>query len=104
MIPFLPTEDLNTTITHKMMKIKYMLPVILLLATGIRSSAQKVPVQKPGFLEYTHSKWVDSIMNTLDLDEKIGQLLMVRAYSNKGEEHKQDILDLIKKHKIGGVV
>ena len=104
MIPFLPTEDLNTTITHKMMKIKYMLPVILLLATGIRSNAQKVPVQKPGFLEYTHSKWVDSIMNTLDLDEKIGQLLMVRAYSNKGEEHKQDILDLIKKHKIGGVV
>ncbi len=28
-------------------------------------------------------KWVDSIMNKLTLKQKIGQLFMIQAYSNK---------------------
>lgn len=47
--------------------------------------------------------WADSVFTTLSLDEKIGQLFSVAAYSNKGEKHKQEILDLIQKYKIGGL-
>lgn len=47
--------------------------------------------------------WVDSVYNTLNTKEKIAQLLMVRAYSNKGPEHEQFISDLIEKYKIGGL-
>lgn len=50
------------------------------------------------------SVWVDSVLNTLSVDERIGQLLMVPAYSNKGLDHEQEILRLIKDHKIGGLI
>ncbi len=49
-------------------------------------------------------QWVDSIMTTLSLEEKIGQLFMVAAYSNKDQKHIDEILYLIKKYKIGGLI
>ncbi|MDB2384900.1 serine hydrolase [Polaribacter sp.] len=48
--------------------------------------------------------WVDSIFNTLTLDEKIGQLFMVQAYSNKDQEHQQEIEKLITDYKIGSLI
>lgn len=48
--------------------------------------------------------WVDSVYNQMTLDEKIGQLFMVAAYSNKNEAHAQSIDSLIINQKIGGVI
>lgn len=48
--------------------------------------------------------WVDSIFNTLSLEEKIGQLMMVQAYSNKDEKHQKDIEELIAKYHIGNLI
>lgn len=48
--------------------------------------------------------WVDSIMSTLSKEERIAQLIMVAAYSNKGEEHRQEILNQIKEQKVGGLI
>lgn len=48
--------------------------------------------------------WVDRTMQSLTPDERIGQLFMVAAYSNKDNAHKQYISNLIKKHKIGGLI
>lgn len=50
------------------------------------------------------SRWVDSIYNQMTIDEKIGQLFMVAAYSNKNEIHAQSIDSLIINQKIGGVI
>ena len=58
---------------------------------------------RPIFQE-VDSVWVDSILNTLSLEQKIGQLFMVAAYSNKGEKHLMEIEELIKKHHIGGLM
>ncbi|MBE0423955.1 MAG: serine hydrolase [Lutibacter sp.] len=49
-------------------------------------------------------KWVDSLMNKMTLDEKIGQLFMVQAYSNKDEKHRNSIDSLIKNYHIGGLI
>lgn len=49
-------------------------------------------------------KWVDSVMASLTIREKIGQLFMVAAYSNKNEAHQQDIETLIKNYNIGGLI
>ena len=57
----------------------------------------------PPFLS-DHSAWVDSVFNSLRPDEKIAQLFMVAAYSNKDEEHKKEIARMIKKYKIGGLI
>ncbi len=59
---------------------------------------------KPEFLRLQNSSWVDSVMKTLSPDERIAQLIMVAAYSNRGEEHKQEILKLINEQKIGGLI
>ncbi|NIJ45413.1 beta-glucosidase-like glycosyl hydrolase/CubicO group peptidase (beta-lactamase class C family) [Wenyingzhuangia heitensis] len=48
--------------------------------------------------------WVDSILKTLSLDQKIGQLFMVQAYSNKDEKHQQEINSLIKNQHVGGLI
>ncbi len=40
-------------------------------------------------------RWVDSIMRTMNVDQKIGQLFMVAAYSNKDAAHEKFIMNLI---------
>lgn len=48
--------------------------------------------------------WVDSIYNQLTFEEKVGQLFMVAAYSNKDGEHVKSIDKLIEDYKIGGLI
>ena len=53
---------------------------------------------------FTQEKWVDSVMNNLSEEERIAQLLMVSAYSNKDKNHTDKIKNLIKEYKIGGLM
>ena len=46
----------------------------------------------------------DSLRATLTLEQKVGQLFMVAAYSNKGPEHVQYLEMLASKYHIGGVI
>lgn len=48
--------------------------------------------------------WVDSIYGQMTLEEKVGQLFMVAAYSNKDTTHTNAIEKLIRNQKIGGVI
>jgi beta-N-acetylhexosaminidase len=49
-------------------------------------------------------QWVDSLMATMTTDEKIGQLFMVAAYSNKDVAHEKAISMLIRDYHIGGLI
>ena len=71
----------------------------VLFVTNVFSQQNKKPV----FIT-EKSIWADSILQELTLEEKIGQLFMVIAYSNKSTDHKKDISRLIKKYKIGGLM
>lgn len=75
--------------------------VVLLLAIVFSSSAQDTPVP---FLKYMHHPWVDSVLQTLTPQERIAQLLMVAAFSNKGAQHEKEINKLIDEQKIGGLI
>lgn len=50
------------------------------------------------------NKWVDSVYYAMTLEEKLGQLFMVAAYSNKDSAHIKAIDKLILDHKIGGLI
>jgi len=50
------------------------------------------------------TKWVDSVYAGMNLDERIGQLFMVAAYSNKDTVHFNAIDKLITQNKIGGLI
>lgn len=49
-------------------------------------------------------KWVDSIYAQMDTDEKIGQLFMVMAFSEKGETHFEQIKNQVKEYHLGGII
>jgi beta-glucosidase-like glycosyl hydrolase/CubicO group peptidase (beta-lactamase class C family) len=59
---------------------------------------------RSGSMLKVQSSWVDSVLQTMNLKERVGQLFMVSAYSNKGQEHHQYLLHLIKKYHIGGLI
>ena len=48
--------------------------------------------------------WVDSVFQQMTPDERLGQLFMVAAYSNRNEAHYSSIENLIKKYNIGGLI
>jgi beta-glucosidase-like glycosyl hydrolase/CubicO group peptidase (beta-lactamase class C family) len=48
--------------------------------------------------------WVDSVYNQMTFDERVGQLFMVAAYSNKDTVHANAIEKLIVKYKVGGIL
>ena len=65
---------------------KKYLSLLLLFSVMICSlpmGAQEVSKKEPPFLKYTNSPWVDSIMKSLTPEERIAQLIMVAAYSNR---------------------
>lgn len=74
--------------------------VIILIAT----SYSQLFSQQLNYLDSQRDQWVDSVMNKLSLEEKIGQLFMVAAYSNKDQKHIDEINYIIKKYKIGGLI
>jgi beta-N-acetylhexosaminidase len=49
-------------------------------------------------------QWVDSLMSEMTLKEKVGQLFMVAAYSNRDSVHTNEIKKLIRDHHIGGLI
>ncbi|QNF32645.1 glycoside hydrolase family 3 [Adhaeribacter swui] len=50
------------------------------------------------------NRWVDSVFRRLTPEERIAQLMIVEAFSNQGPEHEEDVLHLIKKYKVGGLI
>lgn len=49
-------------------------------------------------------KWVNEKYNAMSLDEKVGQLFVVAAYSNRDETHETEIETLVKNESIGGLI
>ncbi|HVF81335.1 MAG TPA: glycoside hydrolase family 3 N-terminal domain-containing protein [Flavisolibacter sp.] len=48
-------------------------------------------------------KWVDSVFASLSKEEKIAQLMVIRAHSNLGPDHVQKVTDLIKNYNVGAL-
>lgn len=68
----------------------------------VPTSPQTAP-GTPAFLDRP-TPWADSVFTTLDLDQRIGQLMMVAAYSNKNERHYAEIEGLVRRYDLGGLI
>lgn len=73
------------------MKTISLVSILVLLMTGLKGQSDEENV------------WVDSVLQTMTLDEKIGQVFSIRAYSREDKEHIRSIKDQIKKYHIGGI-
>ena len=49
-------------------------------------------------------KWVDSIYNNLSIDQKIGQLFTIWVATKQGPEKMEEVLSIIKKNHLGGLI
>lgn len=55
-------------------------------------------------IELQKRQWVDSVYNSMSLEQRIGQLFMVAAYSNKNEKHVQELENLVNTNYVGGLI
>lgn len=60
--------------------------------------------RSPLYVDSLQMQWVDSIYNHMSMDQRLGQLFMIAAYTNKGVSHERDIAQLIEKEHIGGLI
>lgn len=74
-----------------------------LLAAAQMAFAQfhKVPVPYPRMKEQV---WIDSVYQNMTFNERVGQLFMVAAYSNKDSVHINSIDKLVKDYHVGGLI
>ena len=82
-----------------MKKRRLILPSILAILAI--TSAFYVPRERdtvPG-----EQQWVDSVYNAMTEDERLGQLFMLRAHSDLGQDHIDKIKRLISEYKVGGL-
>ena len=79
--------------------------ILLLLLTFIGSNVVSQRLDPLRTIDFeAQNVWVDSIMNTMSIDEKIGQLYMVQAYSNLDQKHEDFITEMISKYHVGNLV
>jgi len=79
---------------------KRVLPLLFSLFVSLTLKSQE-PAVPPYF--NADWNWVDSVYKSLTPRERIGQLIMVAGFSNRGPEHQQMIEGLIREYGIGGV-
>ncbi len=88
-----------------MVLVSRILITLLLICLGgqeLRTDHSHAGVEEMGS-EADARIWVDSIYNTMTLDQRIGQLMMIRAHSNLGPEHENEVRKLIETHEVGAL-
>lgn len=82
--------------------IKKRLSIFLVLITvPFFLSWKKLPNRNSSL---TEEKWVDSVFQSLTPEQRLGQLFMVAAYSNKDDKHINEIENLVQNYHIGGLI
>ena len=74
----------------------------LLVLVNVFSQDVENPLLSDDF--EAQQKWVDSVYNSMSLNEKVGQLYMVQVFSNEDNAHKAQIRNLINNNHIGGII
>ena len=78
-----------------MMKIKRLIILLFCISPFISTAQYKSNLSA--------EQWVDSVFNSLSKDEKITQLMIVRAHSNLGPDHVAKVTNDIQKYNIGAL-
>lgn len=83
---------------------KYIFFFLLALCLSISVAQETEPSPLISLDKLSQEEWVDSLMKSMTIDQKIGQLFMVQAYSNKDAKHEQEIVNLIEQQEVGGLI
>ncbi len=79
-------------------RVFYLLLALFLCADLV---AQPLPISE--YRSDAERSWVDSMYNLMSEDERIGQLIMIRAHSNLGPDHIAEVDRLVRDFRVGGL-
>jgi beta-glucosidase-like glycosyl hydrolase/CubicO group peptidase (beta-lactamase class C family) len=82
----------------------YGLSGLLLAGSAGKQAPKEGPVPKLLQADAAATHWVDSVFESLSSDERIAQLIMIRAHSNLGADHIKKVVKDIKDNKVGGLI
>ncbi len=96
-------ENNNLNILNKFLS-RYS-PLIILVALIIISPLRLLSQSDSiaPYVSLTKTQWVDSVFNSLTEKERIAQLIMIRAHSNKTKAYHEKIANTIRNQKVGGL-
>lgn len=81
-----------------------LLNVLILFLCAVQITAQTSFQRNQTYEEITAEyKWVDAVFELMSEDERIGQLMMIRAHSDKGPAHVAKVEKLVKDYNVGGL-
>lgn len=87
--------------------ILYFFTITIFLSLTFKNKVSKQSLSNlseiPAFLK-TDNSWAKKTLSNMTLEEKIAQFFMVATWPNKNEEHHQEIENIIRKNKIGGLI
>ncbi|MDX9727285.1 MAG: glycoside hydrolase family 3 N-terminal domain-containing protein, partial [Bacteroidales bacterium] len=87
-----------------MLLIKRIHPAIFILVLLLQPLVTKSQTTDPPFIKYMDHPWVDSVLRSLDTEQRIAQTIWIAAYSNRDISHEVEISDLIRKYCPGGLI
>ena len=83
----------------KTFKILFFIFVLIVVVSSVYGIPKKKLVAKT-----KQEQWVDSVFESMNDEQRLGQLFMVAAYSNKDNTHIAELEKLIKEYNIGGLI
>jgi len=78
--------------------------IVLAFTLSFSAIAASGQSTDPPFLKYTNHPWVDSVMKSLTPEERIGQLIWIAGFANRGISYDVEISNMVEKYGIGGVI
>lgn len=80
-----------------------LLAILLWGGTSLLHAQAEAPFL-PSAADVRCKQWVDSVFSGLNLQEKVGQLIVTTFPAKADKQKKKQIRDLVKKYKIGGLL
>lgn len=80
-----------------------LLAILLWGGTSLLHAQAEAPFL-PSAADARCKQWVDSVFSGLNLQEKVGQLIVTTFPAKADKQKKKQIRDLVKKYKIGGLL
>lgn len=77
---------------------KWLFILIVLVSSNTQIVAQQFYEETPEAI-----KWVNKKFKKLNKDQRIAQLMIIRAHSNLGADHVAKVSETIRKYNVGGL-
>ncbi|NQY68336.1 MAG: serine hydrolase [Flavobacteriales bacterium] len=89
----------------RVVKVSLFTVLLLIVSSLLNQSESLLSAEELGPpFNCCENAWADSVFESLSDEERLGQLFMIAAYSNKGDKHVSQINKLIKDYHLGGLI